>query len=147
MHHIKTTKFKKMKILFSLTFIFSVLLASASSHIILDNVQESQVINIWRVRASSHIILDNDGSKAIKETTTVTVKGIIIDSETKEPLVGVKVYINQNETAVYTDFEGNFELQTATKNKELKISYISYEETSYPLCDNNNCTLEIKQIN
>jgi len=112
---------KMMKAIISLTFVLAVLFANAGN------------------------INDNDGINNTTETAMVVIKGKIIDSDTKEPLVGVKIY-NENGSAVYTDFDGNFELKTNKSNKEVKVSYISYEDTVLELSDRNNNTIEINQI-
>lgn len=114
----------KMKALISLTFALTILISSASAI----------------------SISDNDGVKASAETEMVTVKGKIIDSESKEPLAGVKVSVADDGTAVYTDFDGNFEFKTSVDNKELKVSYISYEETVLELTQIVDNTIEINQL-
>ncbi len=114
----------KMKALISLTFALTIFISSASAI----------------------SISDNDGVKASAETEMVTLKGKIIDSETKEPLAGVKISVSENSTAVYTDFDGNFEIKTSVDNKEVKVSYISYEETMLDLTKIDDNTIEINQI-
>lgn len=63
------------------------------------------------------------------------IKGKIVDSETKEELVGVKI---EN---VYTDFEGNCEIQKG----KVKIIYPSYQTVDTILI--KDFTIELKKIN
>ncbi|MBN2778676.1 MAG: carboxypeptidase-like regulatory domain-containing protein [Bacteroidales bacterium] len=113
-----------MKTLLSLTFVLAVLFANAAS-----------------VYTS-----DNDENETKKEATVVVLKGKIVDSQTKEPLVGVKICDDENGVAVYTDFDGNFEFKTNSNSKEIKVSYISYEETSVTVDQITGKTIEINQI-
>lgn len=113
-----------MKTLLSLTFVLAVLFANAAS-----------------VFTSG-----NDGTDTKNETSVVVHKGKIIDSQTKEPLAGVKICDDENGVAVYTDFDGNFEFKTSSNQKEIKVSYISYEETSVTVDQLTGKTIEINQI-
>jgi len=52
-----------------------------------------------------------------------TLFGTVVDKDTKESLVGVK--IESKDTVIYTDFDGKFKIG----NDTLVISYISYNDT------------------
>lgn len=58
----------------------------------------------------------------------ISLKGVIVDELTGEPLSGVKVVLQGSGTFAYTDLDGNFTIQ-ASKNDvlTLEISYISYK--------------------
>lgn len=56
--------------------------------------------------------------------------GVVVDSETKEPIPAARVEI-LNETQnkdIYTDFDGNFELDSLSDSTKIRISFISYED-------------------
>lgn len=82
----------------------------------------------------SATIFANNGNEA-KEIKTTTFSGKVIDN--KESLAGVKVMIDNKETIVYTDFDGNFTINNlpvgvhtisfsmvAYQNKEVKIDLL-----------------------
>ena len=88
--------------------------------------------------SSSIIFAVNTNEEKEKENTkksesaimTTSISGTILDKNTGEALVGVKIMVNGNEKATYTDFEGFFEIGNIKPGKhELKASYISYKET------------------
>lgn len=61
---------------------------------------------------------------------TTKVSGKVIDKTTGETLAGVKIRLNNSENAVYTDFEGNFEINGVRPGTtEIIATYISYKET------------------
>jgi len=79
----------------------------------------------------------------------VPLKGIVIDKNTGEPLTGVAVKVN-NET-VYTDFEGNFEINDLYPGEyDLQVSYISYKNVDKTLNimqqSNNSVKFEIEPL-
>ncbi|MFN8258988.1 MAG: carboxypeptidase-like regulatory domain-containing protein [Bacteroidales bacterium] len=67
-----------------------------------------------------------DGKDPIKDGKTVKVTGKVVDKLTGETLTGVKIVANNCDKAVYTDFDGNFEIE-CNQNNSLNISLISYE--------------------
>ncbi|MBP7272693.1 MAG: TonB-dependent receptor [Saprospiraceae bacterium] len=57
----------------------------------------------------------------------VTIKGLVIDSQTGEPLIGASVALKGTITGTVTDYEGNFELKDVpTLPSTLTINYIGY---------------------
>jgi len=68
--------------------------------------------------------------KSESAVMTTSISGTILDKNTGEALVGVKIMVNGKEKVTYTDFEGFFEIGNITPGKhELKATYISYKET------------------
>jgi hypothetical protein len=60
----------------------------------------------------------------------ITVKGKIVDSQTKEALMGVNVYQDGSQNGTVTDITGNFEL-IVPQNSQIIITYVGYEPQSY----------------
>ena len=96
---------------------------------------------------------DNEDTKQKSDTKsesskTVVISGKIIDSVSKENLVGVKVNIGETGIVTYTDFNGNFSISIPenTDNNELKVSYISYQETILDVENFNNSIIEINPV-
>jgi hypothetical protein len=69
-------------------------------------------------------------STAFGQVYTQTVRGIILDSETKMPLIGANVILLDNEiTGVTTDIDGKFKLENIEVGRiSLKVSYLGYED-------------------
>ncbi|MFI3286175.1 MAG: TonB-dependent receptor [Rikenellaceae bacterium] len=56
----------------------------------------------------------------------VTLKGKVVDSETKEPLLGATLFVLGTNQGTTTDLDGAFELKVGRGVTNLEISYISY---------------------
>ena len=52
--------------------------------------------------------------------------GKVLDSNTKEPLIGANVTEYKNSNGTSTDLEGNFSLQISANTVQLEISYVGY---------------------
>lgn len=83
---------------------------------------------------------------AMREVTyqsdkTRTIKGVILDAKTQEPLIGASVMDVHNQKGTVTDLEGQFTLVVNENTKKLEISFIGYKTSSIKL-DNRN-TLRI----
>ncbi len=57
-----------------------------------------------------------------------TISGVILD-ESGEPLIGATVRIKGTNTAVVTDLEGNYKIETDVANPVLECSYVGYKST------------------
>ncbi|MEO1013201.1 MAG: carboxypeptidase regulatory-like domain-containing protein [Bacteroidota bacterium] len=66
---------------------------------------------------------------------TGTIKGIVLDKESENPLMGATVELLNAETAkgVVTDFDGRFSLSNVPLGRQaIRISFIGYESTTLP---------------
>jgi hypothetical protein len=70
-----------------------------------------------------------DGNDPVKGTSNVTkISGKVIDQTTGETLAGVKVFIEGTDNSVYTNFDGEFQINLdLNKSQEISITLISYE--------------------
>ena len=77
----------------------------------------------------SNINAENkENTKEAKASLTTSISGTITDAATGENLVGVKVVLEELNTAVYTDFDGNFEFTDVTVGKyTVSTEYVSYK--------------------
>lgn len=67
-----------------------------------------------------------------------SVKGVIKDSETNEPLFGVAVVIKGTDIGTATDFDGKFDLKTDEPTPfTLIISYLGYDDAEIEVTDAN----------
>ena len=57
----------------------------------------------------------------------VVVRGMVIDAENKEPVIGAGVFIDGTNKGIATDIDGQFALKVPS-NTSLVISYIGYEK-------------------
>ena len=62
----------------------------------------------------------------IAEVQAQTIRGVVLDAETQEPLAGANVVLLLTERGVATGFDGSFSMETDL-GLELKISFIGYE--------------------
>ena len=64
---------------------------------------------------------------------TTKLQGTVTDKQ-GEPLAGVEVYIPSLKKSVYTDFDGNFSVESLPiQEQTLKVSFISYQEQEVDL--------------
>lgn len=94
---------------------------------------------------------NDDKVNAESAVMTTSVSGKVLDKITGEALAGVKVSIQGSEKTVYTDFDGNFEIENVKSgNLELTASYISYknkvETLSVDLSKSNKVDVRIESI-
>lgn len=64
-------------------------------------------------------------SQSVLQTPAFSVKGVVIDSNTGEPLIGCTVKIKGSNQGAITDVNGEFNIR-AKKGDMLEISYIGY---------------------
>lgn len=55
-----------------------------------------------------------------------TIRGVVLDSETLEPLAGANVVLAETQSGTATGFDGSFELE-ARSGEELQISFVGYQ--------------------
>ena len=65
--------------------------------------------------------------KSSEKTEMISLTGTVVDKETGEALAGVLIKIEETETSVYTDFEGNFELVITPGSYNVTTTMISYK--------------------
>lgn len=69
---------------------------------------------------------NNNDNNDKKELKTCSISGTVIDA--KESLTGVKVWLDGNETTVYTDFDGNFTINNVVEGEhKVTFSLITYK--------------------
>lgn len=72
-----------------------------------------------------------------------TVEGIINDSKTGEPLVGVNIFHPNSQNGTTTDTEGEFSLEIPGQSATIRVSYIGYITEQIEVSQTNN-ELEIE---
>lgn len=79
------------------------------------------------------------------KTRTAILKGIIIDGQSGEPLIGAVVYDEKTSAGVSTNMRGEYVLALPVGDHTLRLTYIGYEESSQDikLLSNGNLDFEI----
>ncbi len=86
----------------------------------------------------------NASTTVVKENNTI--KGIVLDKITAETLAGAVITLNGQK--IYTDLDGNFQLNNLKEKSVFKISMISYEDQIINIDPSNDKTIniELKQL-
>jgi len=94
--------------------------------------------------------IPNNNSKNEKSSKSISISGTIEDAENSEKLVCARIEIEKLGLKVFSDIEGNFEINDlASGDFTLKISYISYHEieiNSADLAKMNKMKIELKPL-
>ncbi|MDD3741122.1 MAG: carboxypeptidase-like regulatory domain-containing protein [Bacteroidales bacterium] len=106
------------------------------------------VLTVLTASATNVKTLKSDNNKDGNSVSTTSYSGKITDSLSKEALTGVKISIENTDITVYSDLEGNFtiNLPENTSSRNLKISYISYEEKTMDMTEITNGSIEINPV-
>lgn len=75
---------------------------------------------------------------------TQSIKGVVTEAETGEPLPGVAVIEKGTNNGTSTDIEGNFELSLTTDNPVLVVSAIGREEQEVPVGNEEFISISLK---
>lgn len=94
---------------------------------------------------------NEENGNAESAVMTTSVSGKVLDKITGEALAGVKITVNGTEKSVYSDFDGNFEINGVREgNVEIAASYISYKNTvelvNIDLTKSNTVDVKIESI-
>jgi outer membrane receptor protein involved in Fe transport len=73
-----------------------------------------------------------------------TIKGVVTDAETKEPLIGVNLVVKGTTIGTSTDLEGNFELSVPVGEQTIVFSYVSFVDKNIAI---NLSEGEVKELN
>lgn len=105
-----------------------------------------KILSIIAAVLISTTVLIASNEKAPTAATT-SISGQVIDKVTGEALAGVKIELEK--TVVYTDLDGNFEINNVVPgNYKLNTSLISYSTSNVEVdCSNKKEALEIKLDN
>ena len=75
-----------------------------------------------------------------------TIKGKIVDSETKESLIGATVALEGTTAGTITDLDGSFKLEAGAGTYNVKISFIGYVDQTISLAVSENQTKDLGEI-
>lgn len=88
-------------------------------------------INYPLIKMCLALVILFTGMKVFAQSgnTGSAIKGVVLDGDTNEPLIGVNIKFKESETGTVTDLDGNFTLPIQKHAKIYKVvfSYIGYE--------------------
>ena len=64
--------------------------------------------------------------------TTHEIKGVVVDGQTNDPIIGATVHVPGTSAGAATDIDGNFALRVPASAKTVEVSYIGYRPISIP---------------
>lgn len=70
---------------------------------------------------------------AAKAQDAGIIEGRITDATSGEPLPGARVYVDSTNNGTVTDLEGNYELRVYEEQVTLKVVYLGYLDTKFPV--------------
>ena len=83
-------------------------------------------IGIWqRLLLSCMLVLLSAGAYA---QATLTVRGSVLDADTREPMIGVSVMEKGTANGAITNIDGQFVLQGVRRDATIVFSYIGYQD-------------------
>jgi len=102
------------------------------------------------VFATLTALADGENNKVTpKQNNNTTISGQVIDMNTGESLVGVKIMIKGTTLKSYTDFDGNFEVKNLQSGTyDLVVSMISYRKSlieNLNSAGNNNLNIKLME--
>jgi hypothetical protein len=77
-----------------------------------------------------------ENKKAVQQNL-ITIRGKVVDAETRAPLVFATVSVKETNVAIVTNIDGEFTLKVGelTTAKTIEVSFIGYKNKSIPLSD------------
>jgi outer membrane receptor for ferrienterochelin and colicins len=80
-----------------------------------------------------------------KSNKEFTVKGKIVDKKTKEPLIGVNIFVETDKLkGTVTDFDGNYELK-ANEGEVIVFTYLGLKEEKLTINESRSFDLEMEE--
>jgi hypothetical protein len=77
------------------------------------------------------------GKKKSDQQNLITIKGKVIDAESRAPLVFATVAVKESNVAIVTNIDGEFTLKVGdlSTSKTIEVTYLGYKTKSIPLSD------------
>ena len=101
------------------------------------------IVSAISLRAENNSVSGTESAKSTESITKLVLKGTVTDPSTDEVLAGATVMVNGKKT--YTDFDGNFTIETVKgKDCEMTISMISYRTEKKVINPKDEKKLEVK---
>lgn len=76
---------------------------------------------------------------------TTTVRGVVTDAQTQEPLVGVTCIVEGSQKGTTTGIDGSFELQLAKSDQAITFSYVGYKTQTVDWAGQTSLNIELNE--
>jgi len=76
---------------------------------------------------------NKDGKKKINPQDYITIRGKVVDSQTKAPLIFASVTVRESNVGIVTNIDGEFTLKVSPEAESLEISYLGYKNLTIPV--------------
>lgn len=80
---------------------------------------------------------------ALPALAQTEIKGIVVDKDTKEPLIGVSIFAEASKSGTATDLDGSFTLKVPSIKGQIEFSYVGYKTMKVD-ANANMGTIEMK---
>ncbi|MCD7938512.1 MAG: DUF5686 and carboxypeptidase regulatory-like domain-containing protein [Tannerellaceae bacterium] len=84
------------------------------------------------------------GFSWVARSQDITIRGIVTDAVTNEPVAYAAVLLEGTTTGAQTDDDGAFTIKTNSSSRSLRVSYLGYEEQKVSFTPGQNMPLRIK---
>lgn len=78
---------------------------------------------------------NSDGKKKINPQDYITIRGKVVDSQTKAPLIFATVTVKESNVGIVTNIDGEFTLKVSPTTTILEISYLGYKNLTIQLSE------------
>lgn len=116
---------------------------------------ENRLIHLWKTDCllirllcvAILILWANVEAGAQQKKVERAIKGVVLDSDTNEPLIGVNITFKEIKTGTITDVDGNFSLPIDKQRKvyNLVFSYIGYQTKEIACAGNEPLIVKLSQ--
>jgi len=87
------------------------------------------ILSLCIIGLSISSFADPSGDKKVSLLKVESLKILVIDAETEEPIPAAKVKINQKSLEAYTDFDGFTDFKNLLVGSyDIEVSFISYQK-------------------
>ncbi|HUX94400.1 MAG TPA: carboxypeptidase-like regulatory domain-containing protein [Bacteroidales bacterium] len=91
------------------------------------------VVMISLLTMEAAIAANSDGKKKVNPQDLITIRGKIIDSQTRTALVFASVMVKESNVGIVTNIDGEFTLKVSPSALNLEISYLGYKNLTIPI--------------
>lgn len=95
------------------------------------------VCSVLHANASSMPIQSGDGSSSAQKAEARIISGVVLDAQTKEPLIGATIMDRNSNIGTTTDLDGKYSIKITPSTKELTISFVGYVPSKVKIGSDN----------
>lgn len=94
--------------------------------------------SLWRLATIAlmllfvHLSLYADSGMSTQQQKTYTIKGVVLDEKSNEPIIGANVKVVGTALGTVTDLDGNYQLKVSASATKVEFSYIGYKTIVIP---------------